>query len=64
MNLPIPNLSKSLRAALAVAAMACTVGGAQAQINDGVPKELEGIDIIERLDNSLPLQARFLDDSG
>jgi protein SCO1/2 len=64
MNLPIPNLSKSIRAALAVAAMACTVGVAHSQINDGVPKELEGIDIIERLDNSLPLQARFLDDSG
>ena len=62
MNLSPASFATSLRAALAAAAVACVAGGAGAQINDGVPKELEGIDIIERLDNSLPLAARFLDD--
>ena len=64
MNLSPANLARSCRTALAAAAVALTAPGAAAQINDGVPKELEGIDIVERLDNPLPLEARFLDDSG
>lgn len=64
MNLSRTTLSDALRPAFAALAVACMAGGAAGQINDGVPKELEGIDIVERLDNPLPLNASFLDDAG
>ena len=60
----LSNLAMSFRTACAAAAVACVATAAVGQINSGVPKELEGIDIVERLDNSLPLNARFVDDSG
>lgn len=53
-----------LHAALAAVAVACAGATAMAQLNTGVPKELEGIDIDEKLNESLPLDARFLDDAG
>jgi protein SCO1/2 len=62
---PVPaNLLRSRCAALAAAALAWAGSSAHAQLNNGVPKELEGIDIVEKLDNPLPLEARFIDDSG
>ena len=66
MNLALPAIATSLRTAFAAAAVAvaCVASGAGAQINDGVPKELEGIDIIEKPDGRLPLEAKFVDDQG
>jgi protein SCO1/2 len=64
MNLALPSIAKSLRTALAAAGVACVASGAVAQINTGVPKELEGIDIIEKPDGRLPLEAKFVDDQG
>lgn len=58
------NLLRPLRAALAAAAVLSAAGAAQAQLNLGVPEELKGIDIVEHLDEPLPLDARFTDDSG
>jgi len=57
------------RAALAAAAIAWAVGGAgvesaSAQLNLGVPEELKGVDIVEKLDAQLPLDARFTDENG
>jgi protein SCO1/2 len=40
------------------------VAGAQAQLNNGVPKELQGVDIVEKLEGQVPLEARFVDDGG
>jgi protein SCO1 len=58
----IPGIHR-LHAALAAAVAAWAFAGAHAQINV-TPKELEGVDIVEKLDNPVPLQARFLDDAG
>ena len=57
------------RAALAAAAVAWTVGGvavesASAQLNLDVPEELKGVDIVEKLDAQIPLDARFTDENG
>jgi protein SCO1/2 len=51
-------------AAAATAAVMSLCGGAWAQLNLGVPEELKGIDIIEHLNEPLPLDARFTDDAG
>jgi len=48
----------------AALAAAVVVGSASAQVNSGIPHELQGVDIVEKLDNQLPLEARFLDDAG
>ena len=37
---------------------------ARAQLNLGVPEELKGVDVLERLEANLPLDARFVDDAG
>jgi protein SCO1/2 len=63
MTNPLHSLFTTLRAATAAAAIALPGLVATGQVNIA-PKELEGIDVLERLDNSLPLEARFLDDSG
>ena len=63
MTSPLPSLFTVLRAVTAAAAIACSGSVASGQVNIA-PKELEGIDVLEKLDNSLPLEARFLDDSG
>jgi len=60
---PLHSLFTTLRAATAAAAIALPGLVATGQVNIA-PKELEGIDVLEKLDNSLPLEARFLDDSG
>ena len=54
-------ITQRVFAALAAAAV---VGSASAQVNLGIPPELQGVDIVEKLDNQLPLEARFLDDAG
>jgi protein SCO1/2 len=54
-------ITQRVFAALAAAAV---VGSASAQVNSGIPPELQGVDIVEKLDNQLPLEARFLDDAG
>jgi protein SCO1/2 len=54
---------QSARAAAVAAVFAC-IGGASAQLNLGVPEELKGVDIIEKLDAQLPLDARFTNDAG
>ena len=64
MNLPLSSIANSLRTALVAACVAFVASGAAAQINDGVPKELQGIDIIEKPDGRLPLEAKFVDDQG
>jgi protein SCO1/2 len=48
----------ALSAALSIAATAT------AQLNLGVPEELKGVDIIEHLNEPLPLDTRFTDDAG
>ena len=48
----------------AVAAALCVAGAARAQLNLGVPEELKGIDVIEHLNEPLPLDTRFTDDAG
>ena len=48
----------------AVAATLCVAGAARAQLNLGVPEELKGIDVIEHLNEPLPLDTRFTDDAG
>jgi protein SCO1/2 len=48
----------------ALAASLCLAGQAKAQLNLGVPEELKGIDIIEHLNEPLPLDTRFTDDAG
>jgi len=48
----------ALTAALSIAATAT------AQLNLGVPEELKGVDIIEHLNEPLPLDTRFIDDAG
>ena len=53
-----------LRTIAATAAVLCLGGGASAQLNLGVPEEVKGIDIDERLNEPLPLDARFLNDAG
>lgn len=53
---------RGLRLAAGLTIMAAA-GGATAQSND-VPRELEGIDIIEHLDTDLPLDLSFVDASG
>lgn len=63
MTNPLHSLFTTLRAATAAAAIALPGLVATGQVNIA-PKELEGIDVLEKLDNSLPLEARFLDDSG
>ncbi|MFZ9881258.1 MAG: hypothetical protein ACO3QC_07645, partial [Phycisphaerales bacterium] len=55
---------RTFRAAAAAAAALWVAGAAQAQLNLGVPEELKGIDIIENLNGSLPLDTRFTDDEG
>lgn len=50
--------------AIAASAVVCTAGMAEAQLNLGVPAELEGIDIVENLDATLPLETVFTDDAG
>jgi protein SCO1/2 len=57
------------RAAIAAAVVAWMAAGAcaeraVAQLNLAVPEELKGVDIVERLDADLPLDARFTDDLG
>ena len=50
-----------------IAALAATLslaGTACAQLNLGVPEELKGIDVIEHLNEPLPLDARFTSDGG
>jgi protein SCO1/2 len=56
-------IATTLRA-LAASAVAWTAGSASAQLNLGVPEELKGIDIIENLEGSLPLDTVFTDDAG
>ena len=48
----------------AVAAALCVAGAARAQLNLDVPEELKGIDVIEHLNEPLPLDTRFTDDAG
>ncbi|MEY2981318.1 MAG: hypothetical protein RL562_1545 [Planctomycetota bacterium] len=56
-------IASALRA-LAASAVAWAAGTATAQLNLGVPEELKGIDIVENLDGSLPLDTVFTDDAG
>jgi len=50
---------------IAATAASLSVGTlASAQLNLGVPEELKGIDVIEHLNEPLPLDARFADDAG
>ncbi len=48
----------------ACAASLCIAATASAQLNLGVPEELQGIDVIEHLNEPLPLDTRFTDDAG
>jgi len=57
------NILQSARAAAVAAVFAC-IGSVSAQLNLGVPEELKGVDIVEKLDAQLPLDARFIDDGG
>ena len=47
-----------------LAAVLAPGSNASAQLNLGVPEELKGVDIVEHLEAPLPLDTRFLDDSG
>lgn len=50
-----------------IAALGATLllsGAAAAQLNLGVPEELKGVDVVEHLNERLPLEARFTDDKG
>lgn len=47
-----------------LAALPLLAGDALAQVNLGTPPELEGIDIVQKLDAHLPLDAEFQDDQG
>ena len=58
-----PAILRTARA-IAASAVAWTAATASAQLNLGVPEELKGIDIIENLDGSLPLDTVFTDDAG
>ena len=50
---------------IAATAVALSVASlASAQLNLGVPEELKGIDVIEHLNEPLPLDARFTSDDG
>lgn len=63
MRTSIATVLRAARAPLAAAAAFASTA-AMAQINDGIPKELQGIDILEKLQNQVPADARFLDDAG
>ena len=53
-----------LRTIAAAAAALSVASLASAQLNLGVPEELKGIDVIEHLNEPLPLDARFTSDAG
>jgi len=53
-----------LRTIAATAAALSVASLASAQLNLGVPEELKGIDVIEHLNEPLPLDARFTSDDG
>jgi len=66
-----PFTHRMLASALIVGASVCWSMPASAQLGSGVgdpahqlPVALEGVDIIERLDNQIPLHLPFVDDSG
>jgi len=48
----------------ALAASLSAATDAVAQLNLGVPEELKGVDIVEHLNEPLPLDTRFTDDAG
>jgi protein SCO1/2 len=48
----------------ALAASLSSATDAVAQLNLGVPEELKGVDIVEHLNEPLPLDTRFTDDAG
>jgi len=56
------------RAAVLAAVIAVVAGGpaghAQSEFNADLPVELAGVDIVERLDERLPLELEFVDDRG
>ncbi|RLS66151.1 MAG: SCO family protein [Planctomycetota bacterium] len=55
----------NMRAAFAVSLLSLMVNhAANAQLNLGVPEELKGVDIIEHLNEPLPLTTMFTDDGG
>jgi protein SCO1/2 len=49
---------------VALATYVCPPGSATAQLNEDVPKELEGVGITPRLDAAVPLDATFRDETG
>ena len=59
-------LAAALSAAFAAPASAQRQTGYEVPLTpvEGVPPELEGVDIVEQLGNVLPLDATFVDDSG
>jgi protein SCO1 len=69
--MPLPTMSTPLRlqtlasaALLGVAAMSSSAQEGGSEFLPDLPKELVGVDIVERLDESLPLDTVFTDDTG
>ncbi len=49
---------------VALGAALCLVNGAEAQLNGDVPAELKGVDIVEHLDATLPLETALTNEAG
>lgn len=57
-------VKRALCVGLAVACLLCAPATASAQLNDRIPKQVEGVDVEQRLGESLPLDVTVVDSLG